>query len=155
MQRPAWPMIAVVVLLTIPACSSDRHRADQTSTTTSTEPATTTNTFDLQLAEGADSASTTFRAEDPRTHGETIEITITPANPAIVLDFVTADGATLHVLAPPHENSCTTTDGSSTCTILLPRLEARSPGQWQAVASKPTGPPAALDVTVTWERDEP
>lgn len=151
MHKRAGPII-ITVLLAIPACSSGDDNSDQRNTSSTNQPAAT-NTIDLQLGDGADSASTTFQAQDPRTHGQTVEIEITPTDAAITLDFVTADGATLHVLSPPLDNTCNTTNNQWSCTIRFPILEARSPGQWRAVASKPDGPPAALNITVAWEQN--
>jgi hypothetical protein len=144
--------------LTSPTCSPSHESGDQ-GNTSSPDGLAATNTIDLQLGDGADSVSATFQAQDPRTHGQTIEIEVTPADSAITLDsvtldFVTADGATLHVLLPT-DHSCDTEDDQQTCTIRLPMLEARSPGEWQAIASKPDGPAATLNVTVTWEQASP
>lgn len=92
MRRLALAMIAAVALTT-PGSTSSRDAADQASPPSSNETATT-STIALQLAAGGDSASKTFQAADPRTRTQTIEIEVTPADPAITLDFVTADEAT-------------------------------------------------------------
>ena len=115
-----------------------------------TSPAETA--VELHLESGAARAQEDFDAPDPRTHTQTIEVTLDPAEASVTIDFTTADGATLHVLTPEPGQDCEATGDTAVCTVRFPILEARSPGEWTVTASKPDGPPAVVSVHVRWER---
>lgn len=102
----------------------------------------------LRLSDGADTATTTFEAEDPRTHTQTIEIEIQPVDSDVTLEFQTAGGSTLSIVPA---SDCESDDGRTTCTVRFPLLEAQSGGEWEAIASKDDGPPATIKFAITWE----
>jgi hypothetical protein len=108
----------------------------------------------LRLAAGASSAQRHFDAPDPRTHTQTIEVAIEPAESPVVIDFMTTTGSTLHVLSPERHN-CSTEDDRITCIVRFPLLEAQRSGRWTVAASKTNRPPTDVEVRVRWEAVDP
>jgi hypothetical protein len=108
----------------------------------------------LRLAAGASSAQAQFDAPDPRTHMQTIEVDVEPAESPVVIDFMTTTGSTLHVLGPERHN-CSPEDDRITCIVRFPILEAQRSGRWTVAASKADGPPTDVVVHVRWEAVDP
>lgn len=109
---------------------------------------TNDRSIELRLGDGADTATATFDAEDPRSHTQTIRIELEPADADVSLDFQTTDRATLSVYP---NGDCDSDDRRKTCTVRFPILEAVLGGEWHATASKSHGPPAIIDFEITWD----
>jgi hypothetical protein len=105
---------------------------------------------ELRLDAGSSTARAHFDAPDPRTHAQTIEVTIAPGESPVVIDFTTTTGSTLHVLGL-QRHDCRPEDDRIMCIVRFPILEAQRSGRWTATASKADGPPAAVKVRVRWE----
>jgi hypothetical protein len=126
-------------------------RAPAASATTETESSDTAEAYiELRLETGSSSVQGHFDAPDPRTHVQTIEVTVEPAESPVVIDFTTTTGSTLHVLGP-ERRSCSPEDDRITCLVRFPILEAQRSGRWTVTASKPDGPATAVAVRVRWE----
>ena len=107
----------------------------------------------FRLDAGSSAAQGHFDAPDPRTHTQTIEVTVDPGESPVVIDFTTTTGSTLHVLGLERYDSpdCRPEDDRTICIIRFPILEAQRSGRWTATASKADGPAAAVEVRVRWE----
>jgi hypothetical protein len=114
-------------------------------TTEAVPPDTAVADIELRLEAGSSSAQRHFDAPDPRTHMQTIEVTVDPAESPVVIDFTTTIGSTLHVLGPERYN-CSPDNDRIRCLVRFPILEAQRSGRWTVTASKPDGPAAALRV---------
>lgn len=65
--------------------------------------------------------------------------------------FVTELGVELNLLSPGTTAECRVDDDASVCEVHLPILEARQPGEWQAVVRRADqGPPVQVLIEVTW-----
>ncbi|MGH7664384.1 MAG: hypothetical protein ACRENI_08855 [Gemmatimonadaceae bacterium] len=103
--------------------------------------------IELHLDAGSSAAQGHFNAPDPRTHTPTIEVTVDPGESAIVIDFTTTTGSTLHVLGLERYD-CTPEDDRIMWIVRFPILEAQRSGRWTVTASKSDGPPTAVGVRV-------
>jgi hypothetical protein len=134
-----------------PETTPSEIRAPAASDTTETVPPDTAEAdIKLRLEAGSASAQGHFDAPDPRTHDQTIEVTVEPAESPVVIDFTTATGSTLHVLGPERYN-CSPEDDRIMCLVRFPILEGQRSGRWTVTASKPDGPAAAVAVRIGWE----
>jgi hypothetical protein len=122
-------------------------------TTETMPPDTAEADIELRLEPGSSSAQGHFAVPDPRTHVQTIEVTIDPAESPVVIDFTTTTGSTLHVLGPGRDN-CSPDDDRIKCHARFPILEAQGSGRWTVTASKPDGRATAVTVRVGWETVE-
>jgi hypothetical protein len=128
-------------------------RRPRPDTTETVRPDTAEVYIELRLEAGSTSAQGHFAVPDPRTHVQTIEVTIDPAESPVVIDFTTTTGSTLHVLGPERDN-CSLEDERTMCLVRFPILEAQRSGRWTVTASKPDGPATAVAVRVEWETVE-
>jgi hypothetical protein len=151
---------AAVGTLVVVGCS-DRSDTPETAPSVLRAPAASDTTetvqrdaaeadMELHLEAGSSSAQVHFDAPDPRTHVQTIEVTIDPAESPVVVDFTTTTGSTLHVLGRERHN-CSPEDDRIMCLVRFPILEAQRSGRWTVTASKPDGPATAVAVRVGWE----
>jgi hypothetical protein len=129
---------------------SDRRAPAASDMTETVPPDTAEADIELRLEAGSSSAQEHFDAPDPRTHMQTIEVTVDPAESPVVIDFTTTTGSTLHVLGPERYN-CSPEDDRMMCLVRFPILEAQRSGRWTVTASKPDGPATAVAVRVRWE----
>jgi hypothetical protein len=134
-----------------PEAASPETRAPASSDRPETVPSDTPEAdIELRLDAGSSSAQGHFDAPDPRTHTQTIEVTVDPAQSPVVIDFTTTTGSTLHVLGPERYD-CSPADDWIRCIVRFPILEAQRSGRWTVTASKADGPAAAVAVRVRWE----
>ena len=104
----------------------------------------------LHLAAGSDTTEKTFEAKDPRSFSQTIDVTVTPKEASIIVDFRTAGGSTVHLDLGSAD--CNDSGDTRRCVVHLPILEAQLPGQWTAVATKSSGPAVSLELSIHWQR---
>lgn len=133
--------------------SASRAAADTSSPGITSGGAVTS--FEFALASGRADARTSFEAEDPREHVQTVTVIASRPDVTFALDFITAGGSTLHVLEVDRNgNACQAANGRTVCTIRFPVLEAQLAGEWQAIASKPDGDAFDVEVSIAWERGD-
>jgi hypothetical protein len=134
-----------------PETTPSDMRAPAASDTPETVPPDTPEAdIELRLEAGSSSVQRDFDAPDPRTHTQTIEVTVDPAESPVVIDLTTTTGSILHVLGPERYD-CSPDGGRIICLVRFPILEAQRSGRWTVTASKPDGPAAAVAVRVRWE----
>jgi hypothetical protein len=105
----------------------------------------------LRLDAGSSATQGHFDAPDPRTHTQTIEVTVDPGESPVLIDFTTTTGSTLHVLGLERYDCRPADDDRIMCVVRFPILEAQRSGRWTVTASKADGPPAAVEVRTRWE----
>lgn len=151
MRIPMRLSRAVALLVAaLAGCGPSSSRDGQPPAESRSPSSVTTVQAEIELTSGVEEAAATFIAPDPRVHSQSIRVEIRPSS-GLDLVFVTADAATLHLLEADDISDCPRHGDASVCEILLPILEAREPGEWQAIARRA----AATDevvvlIEITW-----
>lgn len=159
---PAVGAVSVLMVLMLAACDQDdvsRGEPVGSRSQAASEPVAGPEraVVELDLAAGASTVEQQFEALDPRSHTQTIEVSLEPVGSGVTVEFVTADGATLHVLdtgmgLPP--DHCVVDADAARCTVRFPVLEGRLPGEWTVVAAKSAGAATRVEVEILWEAVE-
>jgi hypothetical protein len=156
-SRPAAVLVAMALMLVGCDDASDDEPGDQPSATSGPTAESERSIVELDLPAGAARVEERFVAPDPRSHTQTIEVTLDPAGSDVTIEFVTADGATLRVIefsaAAPSDGCLGDGDGVR-CAVRFPVIEARLPGEWAVVAAKPAGDATRVGMEILWEPAE-
>jgi hypothetical protein len=106
----------------------------------------------LVLSAGHSSAQYVIAAPSPAHY--TFDVSVTaPRSADVVVNIRTWYGALLSILSSTHDQgACGRRGAGETCFQRFPFLPAQLPGKWTVIASKRSGPPATVDVAVTFAK---
>jgi hypothetical protein len=145
LDRCRLPVVLGAALLVVSGCGGHRGGRDASRPLVGHR-----QTSLLCLAAGASSGEFTITAPPPPEYAWNVGVTALPAD-VVTVRIRTWYGADLSVVESTRDAEvCRRDGGSSRCCLRFPLLEAQRGGRWSVIASKRSGPAAAVHIAITF-----
>ena len=145
-HRPAIAAIVCLVGSLVGACGGSPSRASPNRGLAGRPQSGT-----VRLSAGRASGKFEITALPPPTHSWDVRVT-SPRTADVSVDALTWYGVRLHVIYSSRGDAgCHAVGALSSCFARFPFLEAQRAGRWTVIVAKRSGPPATVNVTITFE----